>query len=161
MKNVNVWLQSTIHSDHKDHSDEIVAQIINDRSTPGFCQDDNPVDETIRSGAKNKKRSFVERDLHFDIMYFNVNFIYDNVDFERRFRMPRVIFKRMLEGIHVRGLFVQRYDAANWRGISPLILLIAALHMLVYGKSYDQVDELVSASSSSFPESFLSFTKKL
>lgn len=150
-----------MESDHSYYTDEILAQLIIDRSIPGFGQEDDPVDETIRTRATNKKRPFVEGDLHFDRIYFNVNCIYDNFDFERRFRMSRVISERALEEIHGMYLFVLRYDTAKRRGISPRMRLIAALRVLAYGKSSDEVDELVAASASSVREIFSSFTEEV
>lgn len=38
--------------------------------------------------------------------------------------------------------------------------LIAAIRVLAYGKSFDEVDEIVIASASSVRESFLSFTEE-
>lgn len=67
----------------------------------------------------------------------------------------------MLEAIRGRGLFVQRYDAVKRRVIFTRMRLIAALRVLAYGNSFDEVDELVAASASSVWESFLSFTEEV
>lgn len=43
----------------------------------------------------NQKRSFEEAEAHFHRMYFSPNCVYDEKDFERSFRIPRVVFARV------------------------------------------------------------------
>lgn len=55
--------------------------------------------------------------LKFDDMYFNDDKIYDITDFERRFRIPRVMFQEICNKIHARKLLVERKDATGKPGI--------------------------------------------
>ena len=56
-----------------------------------------------------------------------------------------------------KGEFKERRDATGKHGIHPLIKLIAALRVLAYGMSYEQVDELCELSESSTLNVFYSF----
>lgn len=133
-------------SDDSDASDEIIATMLLNGVLPGVRFDDNTEDDEglpiIRMSSGNKKRAFSDCDARFDRLYFSDLCVYDGRNFERRFRMPRTVFDRVLQGIHRKGLFVQRYDATKKRGISPRMRMIAALRILAYGKSFDEVDEL-------------------
>lgn len=46
---------------------------------------------------------------------------YDERDFERRFRMPTVIFNRIFRGIEGKGEFKRQSDCTGEKGIYPLI----------------------------------------
>ena len=94
---------------------------------------------------------------HFHDMYFNVGSIYDEADFERRFRMPRNMFNRIYDSVCGTGIFVQRTDATGRRGIHPKMRVISTFRMMGYGMSLDSQDELCQMSASAAAESLESF----
>lgn len=124
--------------------------------------DFNIMDETVYRGkAANKSRSFVSAESDFNRKYFCLGSVYNDVDFERRFRMPRTVFERIQNGLMGRGIFVKRTDALNKQGISPLVRIVAALRILAYGKTYDEIDELCEMSRTSARESFHAFVREI
>ena len=68
------------------------------------------------SVLEHQKRAFKKCDERLDRFYFDHERIYDENDFERRFRIPRNIFNRILHGICGRGIFRQRFDATKSMG---------------------------------------------
>ena len=104
--------------------------------------DDYDVDKPRRVRAPNKARLFEHGEKEFVRKYFCENAVYDEADFERHFRMPRSVFKRIVHGLSGQGLFVQRRDAIKKEGIKPLLRIIASMRILAYGKSFDEVDEI-------------------
>jgi hypothetical protein len=74
--------------------------------------------------------------------YFNGSeSVYDEDDFERRFRMPRSAFSRIYEKIYGHGRFKESRDALGKGGIHPLVRMVACLRHLHYGDAYDREDE--------------------
>lgn len=68
--------------------------------------------------------------------------MYDEFDFERRFRMTRTVFDSVYRGLQGRGLLVQRQEAEVKPGITPRMHLIDALCLLAHGKGFDKLDEV-------------------
>ena len=62
----------------------------------------------------NKNREMEEVMSQFDDMYFKDRSIYDEIDFEKRFRMPRCMLNHKFKFIHGSGLFVRRKDVRIW-----------------------------------------------
>lgn len=122
--------------------DDIVAQMLLDGSFTVAVFDESSDDDTPRVRSVNKKRSFVSYDSRFNLLYFNQLFVYTEADFERRFRMPRSVFDRFMTGISGRDIFTQLVDTTHTRGSSPHMRVIAALRVLAYGKSFNEVDDL-------------------
>jgi hypothetical protein len=92
--------------------------------------------------APNKNRDFVRAYERLVSQYFQgVESIYDEGDFERRFRMPRAVFNRIADAVFGKGMFVLRHDATGKAGIHPLVRLVACLRLLAYGTAADSVDE--------------------
>lgn len=74
--------------------------------------------------------------------------MYDENDYERRFRMTQALFCRICDAIIGRGILVTSVDAAKKPEIYPRMRIIAALCVMAYGMKYDQADELCSMSES-------------
>lgn len=103
----------------------------------------------------NKRRNF---DLALYCIleeYFGINGeppIYDERDFERRFRVPRVVFMRIYDDIKNEPYWAQTTDATGHMQSHPLQKLVAAFRVVGYGDSYDRCDELVRLSRSTIDE---------
>jgi hypothetical protein len=98
--------------------------------------------------ATNKRRDFGDAYHRLVIDYFSgVNSVYNEVDFERRFRINRGVFVRIYETLLGKGKFIQRSDALGKQGIHPLVRMVACLRYLAYGSSYDTTDEQIPKSS--------------
>lgn len=92
--------------------------------------------------APNKERDFALAYSQLVKDYFNGrDSVYNEVDFERRFRMSRALFNVIHDRLMGKEPFVQKYDATGKLGIRPLVKLVACLRFLAYGDSYDREDE--------------------
>lgn len=156
--------QSSDASDSSNSNDVIdtISAMLVDGLIPGASPnvDDYDVDKPRRVRAPNKARLFEHGEKEFVRKYFCENAVYDEADFERRFRMPRSVFKRIVHGLSGRGLFVQRRDAIKKEGIKPLLRIIASMRILAYGKSFDEVDEICEMSRTSIRQSFKFFVRE-
>jgi hypothetical protein len=85
--------------------------------------------------------------------------LYNEQQFEDRFRMPRSVFQKIWQRINGKGLFVHRQDATKKRGIHPLCRLVACLRVLAYGTSADMQDEYLQMSKSATAESIHDFCR--
>jgi hypothetical protein len=111
--------------------------------------------------APNKARDFEGTYTRLIANYFNgEGSKYDENDFERRFRMPRVVFYRIYGAIFGKGLFVQsKLNFSGKKGIHPLVRLTACLRRLAYGDSADREDENLEMAESTINKSLKDFCK--
>lgn len=72
--------------------------------------------------------------------------IYDENDFERRFRMPHTLFLRLCQDTKDMPWWQQRPNATVRLQANPLLKLVAALRVLVYGDASDCPDEYIQLS---------------
>lgn len=63
--------------------------------------------------------------------------VYNEGDFERIFRMPRIPFNIIYENLHDRCLYNQRRDETCKAGIYPKISSINALRIFVYRMTFN------------------------
>jgi hypothetical protein len=98
--------------------------------------------------SPNKKRDFKGAHENLVKHYFSgTDSVYNEVDFERRFRMPRVIFYRIYDKLVNKEPFVQKYDLISKKPtITPLVRMVAALRQLGYGEAADREDEYLQIS---------------
>jgi hypothetical protein len=100
--------------------------------------------------APNKDRDFREAYDRVVKDYFSgVDSIYNESDFERRFRVTRSIFKRIYDKILNFGLFSHHCDALGKHGIYPLVRTVACFRFLAYGDTFDRNDEYLHISETS------------
>lgn len=87
--------------------------------------------------APNKNRDFMGAHAKLVEHYFSgTESLYNETDFERRFRMPRSVFNRIHEALVQEEVdpFVQKYCSVTKKpGISPLCRLVACLRKICYG----------------------------
>ena len=115
------------------------------------------------SRRPRKKKKFVKRDrqeahdcLYKD--YFAEDSIYNETHFQRRFRMRRHLFLRIVGALESHFEYFQlRYDGLGRRGLSPLTKCTAAMRMLAYGISADCVDEYLKIGESTAMECMKNF----
>ncbi|KAK1866663.1 hypothetical protein I4F81_009179 [Pyropia yezoensis] len=92
----------------------------------------------------NKLRNFGRGLRGILIDYFGVSGnppVYDEDDFERRFRVPRSVFVRVYQAVKDQPGFIQTIDATGRPRAHPLQKLVAAFRVLAYGESTDRPDE--------------------
>ncbi|XP_021726209.1 uncharacterized protein LOC110693396 [Chenopodium quinoa] len=90
--------------------------------------------------------------------YFSNQPVYNDTVFRRRFCMRRPLFLRIVDTLSASNrYFQQRPDATMRLGASPLQKCTAAIRMLAYGCSADQVDEYLKLGESTARECLSQF----
>lgn len=105
---------------------------------------------SVRGRRANKPRNFSAglRSLLRD--YFGVDGappVYSQPDFERRFRVPRVVFVRIYRALQDQPWWKQAVNATGRLQSHPLQKLVAAFRVLAYGEAADRADEYCRISS--------------
>lgn len=108
----------------------------------------------------NKERCFEAAKQRLDRLYFGTLIVYGEEHFERRFRVPRILFALLEQDVLGKGKFKERSEGTGRPGIHPKIKLLAALKVMAYDMAYDQVDELCESSKSSTRNAFLPFLEE-
>ena len=115
-----------------------------------------------RPGAQPSKRQNIKRDFDAGMNrlledYFCELPRYENESFERRFRMPRVLFEKLFTSIHSEGIFVRRTDALNKPSIHSLQRDVAAIRIIGYVVAADALEEYMQMIEDSVMLSMKSF----
>jgi Plant transposon protein len=113
-----------------------------------LSSDDEQKPKRIRS--PNKERNFEEA--HEKLMkdYFNgPESVYNEVDFERRFRISRKVFNHLHDKLMGTDPFLHKQDCFGNYGIHPLVKLVACLRYVAYGDAFDREDENLRLSNTS------------
>lgn len=140
--------------------DEVIETMVLDGSLPGFhsttytsihgIEQEN---DGQKSRVPNKKTYFIDEFNLFQQLYLNEGHVFDENDFERRLRMPRVLFERICERICDKligkRIFIQRRDETGKQRINPRMSIISSLRVLEYDLCLDQVDKICAISASS------------
>ena len=104
-------------------------------------------EEEEQKRSPNKKRDFIAANQQLLSFYFNGReSIYDEKDFERRFRMPRSVFDEIHGRLMGQDPFVQYEDPTGKIGIFPLAKLVGCLRHVAYGDACDREDENLAMS---------------
>ena len=101
-------------------------------------------EERTRKGkSPNKDRDFVLANQLVIKHYFNGrDSIYDEKDFERRFRCPRSVYNRVHDALMGQDPFVHKKDCTGKMGVHPLVKLIACFGHIAHGDALDGEDEI-------------------
>ena len=85
----------------------------------------------------NKARDFAGAYARVVKNYFSgPESVYDDVDFERRFRMSRRLFNQIHDRIMGLDTFIQKYDKfKKTPGIHPLVKLVGCFRFVAYGSA--------------------------
>ena len=155
-----IWTMASSEYDwqaEKD-DDDIVDMMVTELLSSSDEEEEN---KAPRSRKKNKDRNFPLAYLTVGVKdYFTgPESIYDEKDFERRFRVPRVIFNCIWEKLEGEAPFVHRTDALGKRGIYPLVRMVACFRHLAYGDGYDREDEYCRMSEDSVQNSVKAFCR--
>jgi hypothetical protein len=116
-------------------------------------------------GSKKGKSPNLERDFvgaynKLISHYFSgTDSLYNEQQFERRFRMKRSIFNRLWDALNGCDPFIQKFDAAKKPGVHPLCRFVACLRILCYGNAADSCDEYLQISESVISNSFKDFCR--
>ena len=97
----------------------------------------------------NKRRAFAAGLQGILRDYFGVGGlppIYDEREFETRFRVPRAVFRRIYMAVRDEPFFQQRIDATGKLQAHPLQKVVAAFRVIAYGEAADRADEYVRLS---------------
>ena len=115
-------------------------------------------------GSPLGRRKKIERDFQgsfekLEKQYFNGEFLtYTEEQFERRFRVPRVVFAEVWGKMEGKGPFKQHYDCVmNEPGIHPLVRMVACWRWLSYSDASDHSDVNFQISETSLDDSFKEF----
>jgi Plant transposon protein len=101
----------------------------------------------------NKQRDFkAANDLLVAHYFSGRESLYNEADFERRFRMPRSVFQRIHDASMGTDPFIHKEDATKKLGLYPLVKLVACLRHLAYGDAYDREDENLQISETALAQ---------
>jgi Plant transposon protein len=101
----------------------------------------------------NKQRDFkAANDLLVTHYFSGRESLYNESDFERRFRMPRTVFQRIHDALMGTDPFIHKEDATKKLGLYPLVKLVACLRHLAYGDAYDREDENLQISETALSQ---------
>lgn len=128
---------------------------------PGFEVSRPSQQRPVTTKAWNKRRDSQGVHKEFRRHYFENDAVYNESNFERRFCMPLTVSEQLMNTICGSGVFQLRKDGLEDSGISPLVLVIAALRIRAYGKFFDIVDEICEMPASSARESFHGFVEEV
>jgi Plant transposon protein len=110
--------------------------------------DDEGILEALQEGrrrgnkAPNKSRDFQAANDQVVKDYFSgMDSIYNERDFERRFRVPRSVFNVIHNRLMGIDPFIHKTSCTGKKGIFPLVKMVACFRFLAYGDSYDRDDE--------------------
>jgi Plant transposon protein len=92
--------------------------------------------------------------------YFAVDPVYPARYFERRFRVPRELFNRVLNEVSKAPYFVRKTDAASRHGLTPPQKVCTAILMLASGACADRADRELGISDSSAMECMKIFSEE-
>ena len=99
----------------------------------------------------NKRRDHAAGLFNIQREYFGVNAvppIFDDHDFETRFRVPHSVFRRIYVAVKDDPFFQQRINATGRLQAPPLQKVVAAFRVNAYGEAADLSDEYVRLSRS-------------
>jgi len=74
--------------------------------------------------------------------------VYSDLDFEKRFRMPRAVFQRLYASVCNEPWWKRSVNATGRLQSHPIQKLVAALRVLGYGEAYDRPYEYCRLSRS-------------
>ncbi|XP_021813357.1 uncharacterized protein LOC110756258 [Prunus avium] len=90
--------------------------------------------------------------------YFIPNSLYHVSKFRERYRMQPHLFQKIMHDIcNYDTYFIQKYDAVGVLGLLPEKKLTAALRILAYGATAEQVDEIARMGKSTILECLVRF----
>ncbi|XP_070662446.1 uncharacterized protein [Malus domestica] len=111
---------------------------------------------------RNLDRSRQQRGVELLDDYFVYNSVFPDTYFRCHFRMERHLFNKIMIAVcNHDSYFVQKNDACGAIGLIPEQKIIAALRMLAYGASADQVDEIAKMGKSTILESLMRFCEAI
>lgn len=106
------------------------------------------------------ENSFLVTEEGFRKQPFNAEPVYNDTDFEIRFRLPRSLFLRWKNALYGREVFRWRQTASRKVDILPLVRMKPALHIQAYEKSFDLIYDFIEMSISPAREIFHDFTEE-
>jgi hypothetical protein len=110
--------------------------------------------------APNKSRDFAGAYAKLILHYFSgTDSLYDETDFERRFRMPRTVFNRINDALTGIDPFVQKFNAAMKPGIHPLVRIVACCKLIADGQASDATDDYLQLSETVAADTLRDFTR--
>ena len=106
------------------------------------------------SSKTRKRRTYINRDFEsaYNLLfrdYFSDTPTFDSEKFERRFRMSKELYLKIVEAIvQTQPLFSHHVDGIGKKGLHPLVKITAVWRCLCYGSAYDSVDEYLKIGES-------------
>ena len=152
----NSWLDEQERED-----DEVLEALIEELASSSDEEEDKrPWGGSKKGKAPNKNRDFASAYAKLVKDYFNgADSIYDERDFELRYRMPRSVFSVIYDRINGQGEFVEAKDCIGKPGIHPLVRISACLRYLCYGCATDREDENMRIGSSTLNKAVRDFCR--
>jgi hypothetical protein len=122
---------------------------------------------SLNEDAPPEKRKQIHRDRRDGLDRLQRDYlgdapVYSDEQFQRRFRLPRSLFMRIVDTLRARDTyFTCRRDAVGRAGFTTEQKITAALRMLASGESADRSDEYVRMGESTARETLVRFARKV
>ena len=151
-------IRATMDDFENDDDFEVIETLVSTRQIAGFSVESDEEENERSPRKRNKRRDFSATSERFEGFYSSDQSVYSDADYERRFRMPKVLFTIIEQGITGRGEFVDgNKDATGKEGASAGVNLVAVLRVLAYVMAFDKVDELYELGETTTRKAFLCF----
>lgn len=125
-------------------------RIINDLIFDSSDDDELSTGGSRKGKSPNLNRNRTEKHNQLYVDYFALHPTYNNVVFQRRFRITKPIFLRILNELQSTDKFFQQQkDCTGLIGLSGYQKVTSALRQLAYGCTADSVDEYLGISETS------------
>ncbi|KAJ9550915.1 hypothetical protein OSB04_014960 [Centaurea solstitialis] len=135
------------------------AELIKELYDNNLLQDEVGETSKIPRGPR-KDRGREEEHNKLVADYFAEHPVYNDVDFDRRFRMSRRLFLRIVNDLDREvDFFKQQWDARGVKGFSPLQKCASAIRQLAYGSASDAFDEYLRMSETTSMDCLEHFCK--
>lgn len=100
-----------IYDTEDSSDDEVLNYLIATDTLPGLSTSSNS-SQPHKQRKPNKSRNFQAAFQRINSDYFIPDCKYSEQDFERRFRLPKVVFNKINSAVTGKGIFVQRVDTS-------------------------------------------------
>ncbi|KAI5018988.1 hypothetical protein ZWY2020_043876 [Hordeum vulgare] len=149
VEDIDTWEVFTVEQEIFERAIDRIDERLSDRLITRF--EERNFEQSVRRSGTRRYIYRIREIAHQNLVqyYFSENPMSTDEMFRRRFRMRRPLFLRIVNALGAWDpYFTHRTDATNRPGLTPLQKCTAAIRMLAYGTSADQLDEVLMLAAS-------------